>query len=64
MAIIEKLTHKEKGKLKLLIHNVLESTELNNTLCNLIIQQRNSLKLESDVTNKFDADIKLKIRDI
>lgn len=64
MPTIEKLTHSEKAKLKQLIHNVLHSTKLDNTITEIIIEQRKKLKLEEAVVNKYDIEIKLKIRDI
>ena len=64
MPTIEKLTNQEKAKLKQLIHNVLHSTKLDNTVTEIIIEQRKSLKLEEAVINKYEAEIKLKIRDI
>lgn len=64
MPTIDKLTHNEKAKLKQLIHNVLHSTKLDNTIAEVIIEQRKKLKLEEAVINKFEAEIKLKIRDI
>ena len=62
MNIIEHLTHNEKGKMKLLIHNVLESTELYITISNLINKQRKRLKLEPEVVNKFNVKMELEIR--
>ena len=64
MPTIEKLTHREKAKLKQLIHNVLHSTKLDNTMTEIIIEQRKKLKLEEAVINKYEAEVKLKIRDI
>ena len=64
MPTIEKLTHREKAKLKQLIHNVLHSTKLENTLTEIIIEQRKKLKLEEAVINKYEAEVKLKIREI
>ena len=64
MPTIEKLTHREKAKLKQLIHNVLHSTKLDNTLTEIIIEQRKKLKLEEAVINKYEAEVKLKIREI
>ncbi len=64
MPTIEKLTHSEKANLKQLIHNVLHSTKLENTITEIIIEQRKKLKLEEAVVNKYDVEIKLKIRDI
>ena len=64
MPTIEKLTHLEKAKLKQLIHNVLHSTKLDNTMTEIIIEQRKKLKLEEAVINKYEAEVKLNIRDI
>ena len=64
MPTIEKLTHREKAKLKQLIHNVLHSTKLDNTMTEIIIEQRKKLKLEEAVINKYEAEVKLKIRNI
>ena len=63
MPTIEKLTHNEKAKLKQLIHNVLNSTKLDNTIAEIIIEQRKKLKLEESVIDKYQVEIKLKIRD-
>ena len=64
MPTIEKLTHREKAKLKQLIHNVLHSTKLDNTMTEIIVEQRRKLKLEEAVINKYEAEVKLKIRNI
>ena len=64
MPIIEKLTHQEKAKLKQLIHNVLQSTKLDNIITDIILEQRNKLNLEESVIDKYEIEIKLKIRDI
>ena len=64
MPITEKLTHNEKAKLKQLIHNVLNSTKLDNTITEVIIEQRKKLKLEEAVIDKYGVEIKLKIRDV
>ena len=64
MPAIEKLTHREKAKLKQLIHNVIHSTKLDNTITEIVIEQRKKLNLEESVINKYEAEIKLKIRDI
>ena len=64
MPTIEKLTHNEKAKLKQLIHNVLNSTKLDNTMTEMIVEQRKKLKLEEAVIDKYEAEIKLKIRNI
>jgi len=64
MPTIEKLTHNEKAKLKQLIHNVLQSTKLSNTLTEVIVEQRKKLNLGEDVINKYKIDIKLRIRNI
>ena len=64
MPTIEKLTHREKAKLKQLIHNVIHSTKLDNTITEIVIEQRKKLNLEESVINKYEAEIKLKIRDI
>ena len=64
MPTIEKFTHNEKAKLKQLIHNALNSTKLDNTITEVIIEQRKKLKLEEAIINKYKVEIKLKIRDI
>ena len=64
MPIIEKLTHREKQKLKQLIHNVLHSTKLDNTITEIIIEQRKKLNLEEAIINKYEVEMKLKIRNI
>ena len=64
MPTIEKLTNKEKAKLKQLIHNVLQSTKLSNTLTEVIVGQRKKLNLEEAIVNRYKVEIKLKIRDI
>ena len=64
MPTIEKFTHNEKAKLKQLIHNVLQSTKLSNTLTDVIVEQRKKLKLEEAVIDKYEAEIKLKIRNV
>ena len=62
MPTIEKLTYNEKAKLKQLIHNVLNSSRLDNTIAEIIIEQRKNLKLEEDITKYYEIEIKLKIR--
>ena len=64
MTTIEKLNHQEKANLKQLIHNVLHSTKLDNTITDIILKQRKKLNLESDVIKEYEVEIKLKIRDI
>ena len=64
MPTIEKLTHREKAKLKQLIHNVIHSTKLDNTITAIVIERRKKLNLEESVINKYEAESKLKIRDI
>ena len=64
MPTIEKLTYQEKAKLRQLIHNILHSTKLDNTLTEGIIEQRKKLNLEEGVINKYKIEIKLNIRDI
>ena len=64
MPAIEKLTHQEKAKLKQLIHNVLQSTKLDSIITDVILEQRNKLNLEESVIDKYEIEIKLKIRDI
>ena len=39
MPNIEKLTHSEKAKLNRLIHNVLNSTKLDNTMTEMIMNE-------------------------
>ncbi|GEM_PF-2943729 len=64
MPTIEKLTHKDKAKLKQLIHNVLNSTKLDHTITEIIIGQREKLKLKEAVIDRYEAEFKLKIRDV
>ena len=64
MTTMEKLTHQKKADLKQLIHNVLHSTRLNNTITEIIIEQMKKLNLESDIIKEYEIVMKLKIRDI
>ena len=64
MPIIEKLTHRETASLKQLIHNVLHSTKLDNVITDIILEQRKKLNLEESVVDKYEIEMKLKVRDI
>ena len=57
MPTIEKLTHREKAKLKQLIHNLLNSTKIDNRIAEIGIEQRKKLNLVESVINDYKAEI-------